>query len=132
MGSATQYFSGASWELVDVNCADYNIIGTDTAVPWGETTAVLDRKWCGDSCLQVHDDCDGFLYPDPGQGVQQCKQIRKISAGKSNDHMNKKAEDPEDDGNERRLGGSGSICGLNLTKWAVHVLKEVTPPTFMK
>merc|ERR1712187_444500 len=77
----TQYVSGASWEIKDIQCADYTLIGSETVAPWGGDTSEIDRTWCGDSCLGVRKNCDGFMYPDPGQGkVSVCKQIRKISA----------------------------------------------------
>merc|ERR1712176_1347117 len=92
------YISGAKWQIVNQNCQGYKVFREEVAQPWGHTTAVSDRTWCGDSCL-MEEDCVGFLYPDPGQSNQGCKLIKHSSSDDSS------IED-----------------ALDLSKWALHWL----------
>merc|ERR1712048_259489 len=114
---STQYVSGASWSLSNISCADYVRIASEPARPWGSQMAIIDKSWCGDSCLQMRDDCEGFLYPDPGEGDHACVQIRKIPS--DNDELK-----------ERVLQTSDGICDLDMSKWAAHVLKDTSPTNY--
>lgn len=108
----TQYVSGASWDLKDVNCDDYSLIGEVESSKWDGTPAsTSDRTWCGDACLVTGEHtngCDAFAYPDPGTDDTECKILKKKSDGET------------------------SICGMNLdpARWAFHVLKEVAPQDY--
>lgn len=112
----TQYVSGASWNLQEVNCDDYSLIGEVQSSKWDGTPAsTSDRTWCGDACLVTGEHtngCDAFAYPDPGTAGTpsdtECKILKKKSDGET------------------------SICGMNLdpARWAFHVLKEVAPQDY--